>query len=62
MDVASFDIERYEFPNLLGLNFYIKGFLQEGVAASTKMDAQAKTLGEYLRMKKIAMPFSILNA
>jgi len=61
-DVASFDIERYEFPNLLGLNFYIKGFLQEGVAASTKMDAQAKTLGEYLRMKKIEMPFSILNA
>jgi len=55
-DTAAFEIIRYEFPNLYGLNFYIKGFLQDGVAASTKMDAQAKTLGEYLRFQKMNVP------
>ena len=59
-DTAEFDIRRYEFPNLLGLNFYLIGFLGEGVAATTRIDAQAKTLGEYLRAKKIAIPKSLL--
>ncbi|MBT8221006.1 MAG: DUF1446 domain-containing protein [Bacteroidia bacterium] len=60
-ETASFKIARFEFPNLLGLNFYIKGFLQEGVAATTKMDGQAKTLGEYLRMKKVQIPKELLD-
>jgi len=60
-DTAAFEILRYEFPNLYGLNFYIKGLLQEGVAASTKIDPQAKTLGEYLRAKKVQMPISLLR-
>lgn len=60
-DAAPFEIIRYDFPNLLGLNFYLIGFLGDGVAASTKMDAQAKTLGEYLRAKKIEVPQSLLK-
>ena len=60
-DIASFDIQRYDFPNLLGMNFYIRGFLGDGVAASFKMDPQAKTLGEYLRMKMIAVPASLVG-
>ncbi|MEM7369394.1 MAG: acyclic terpene utilization AtuA family protein [Bacteroidota bacterium] len=60
-DIASFEIQRYDFHTLLGLNFYLMGFLQEGVAASTKMDAQAKTLGEYLRAKWIEVPESLLK-
>lgn len=60
-DCAPFDTERYELPNLLALNFYIKGFLGDGVAASTKADPQAKTLGEYLRAKFIEAPESLLN-
>ena len=60
-DTATFEIIRYEFPNLFGLNFYIKGLLQEGVAASTRIDPQAKTLGEYLRAKKIDLPISLLS-
>jgi hypothetical protein len=58
-DLDKFDIERYELPNFLSLNFVIKGFLGEGPAASFKMDPQAKTLGEYLRVKIIAVPASI---
>ena len=60
IDAAPFEIERYEFPNLFALNFYIKGFLEDGVAANTKIDGQAKTLGEYLRAKKVELPESLL--
>jgi len=59
-DCAPFDIDRYELPNLLALNFYIHGLLGEGVAASVRSDPQAKTLGEYLRAKVVQMPESIL--
>ncbi len=59
-DLQSFEIERYEFPNLLAVNFYIKGVLGEGVAASVRNDPQAKTLGEYLRAKIVDLPESIL--
>lgn len=58
-DMEPFEIERYDLPNLLALNFYIKGVLGEGVAASVRNDPQAKTLGEYLRAKKIEVPESI---
>jgi hypothetical protein len=59
-DMDPFDIERYELPNLFAVNFYIKGVLGEGVAASVRNDPQAKTLGEYLRAKVIEVPESIL--
>ncbi len=58
-DVAPYAIERYALPNLRALNFYIKGFLGEGVAASLKSDPQAKTLGEYLRVKSIPVPAAL---
>jgi hypothetical protein len=60
-DLNQFEIERYELPNFWSLNFVIKGFLGEGPAASFKMDPQAKTLGEYLRVKVITVPESIFD-
>jgi len=59
-DMAEYEIERYELPNLLALNFYIKGVLGEGAAASLRNDGQAKTMGEYLRAKIVEMPESIV--
>jgi hypothetical protein len=59
-DMSGYEIERYEFPNLLAVNFYIKGVLGEGVAASLRSDPQAKTLGEYLRAKVVEVPQSIV--
>jgi hypothetical protein len=44
----------------LAVNFYIKGILGEGAAASVRLDAQAKTLGEYLRAKIVDIPESIV--
>lgn len=58
-DTAPFEIKRYNFPNLLGLNFYLIGFLGDGVAANTRVDKQAKSLGEYLRAKVIEVPESL---
>ena len=59
-DVAPFEIQRYDLPNLRAVNFYIKGILGHGVAASMRSDPQAKTLGEYLRAKIIEVPVSVL--
>ena len=59
-DLSAYEMERYEMPNLLALNFYIRGVLGEGVAASLRSDPQAKTLGEYLRAKMVEVPESIV--
>ncbi|MDD5647977.1 MAG: exopolyphosphatase, partial [Dehalococcoidia bacterium] len=60
-DMSKYEIERYEFPNLYAVNFYIRGVLGEGVAASLRSDPQAKTLGEYLRARVIEAPESIVH-
>ena len=55
-EVASLRVDRYRFANLRALNFVVHDLLQEGVAASTRQDAQAKALGEWLRSRIVAMP------
>ena len=53
-------IDRYRFPLLRSLNFVIHGLLEEGVAASTRQDPQAKALGEWLRSRTTEIPISLL--
>ena len=53
-------IDRYRLPNIRSLNFVIHGLLEEGVAASTRQDAQAKSLGEWLRARVVDIPDSLL--
>ena len=60
-DTAGFRVERHELPNLRALNFVLHDFLGEGVASSTRADPQAKTLGEYLRCKPVALPRSLID-
>tara|TARA_B100000686_G_scaffold35331_4_gene36912 strand:- start:7429 stop:9210 length:1782 start_codon:yes stop_codon:yes gene_type:complete len=55
-DVAKYDVERFDLPNILSLNFYIHDILQDGVSSSTRLDGQAKSLGEYIRAKEIDAP------
>lgn len=55
-EAAGLEIRRYELPNLKALNFVIDGFLGDGVASSTRPDAQAKGLGEYLRSRHVLIP------
>jgi Acyclic terpene utilisation family protein AtuA len=54
-------VERHVFPNLRSLNFVIVGLLGRGVAESTRQDAQAKSLGEYLRAKVVDIPTELVN-
>ena len=58
-DMAMYEIERYEMPNLRALNFYIRGVLKDGVSSNNRIDGQAKSLGEYLRAKVIEVPASL---
>ncbi|MAR54880.1 MAG: exopolyphosphatase [Acidimicrobiaceae bacterium] len=60
-EAAERKIDRYELPNLLSLNFIFQGLLEEGVAASTRQDPQAKALGEYLRAKLADIPEMLLS-
>lgn len=53
-------VDRYELPNLLGLNFVVRGFLDEGVSSSLFIDPQAKGLGEYLLSRPVAIPKRLL--
>ncbi|MGC8509301.1 MAG: acyclic terpene utilization AtuA family protein [Acidimicrobiales bacterium] len=55
-ETAPLTIERYRLPALRSLNFVIVDLLQEGVAASTRQDAQAKGLGEWLRARMVDVP------
>lgn len=61
VEAANHRVERYEFDNLLSLNFIFHGLLEEGVAASTRQDPQAKALGEYLRAKVVDVPEALLG-
>ena len=55
-DLAPWEIDRYEMPNLKALNFYIHGILGDGVSANNRLDGQAKSLGEYIRSRTITVP------
>ena len=59
-EAADLPIDRYELPNLLALNFVIHGLLAPGVSATTRPDAQAKGLGEYLRSRLVPVPADLL--
>ena len=55
-ETAAHEVRRYELPNLRALNFVIVGLLGEGVASSVRPDAQAKSLGEWLRAREVELP------
>ncbi len=60
-EVAGRPVERYRLPRLWALNFVVRGLLDEGVAASTRYDAQAKGLGEWLRSRFVDVPLSLVD-
>jgi hypothetical protein len=59
-EAAGLEIDRYELPNLLAVNFVIHGLLAPGVSGTTRPDAQAKGLGEYLRSRIVPGPVGLL--
>ena len=60
-EAADLRVDRHRLPNLRSLNFVLHGLLEEGVAASTRQDAQAKSLGEWLRARVVDVPADLLE-
>jgi hypothetical protein len=60
-ETAPLPVERHEFPGLRAVNFVIAGLLGEGVAASARLDPQAKSLGEWLRARVVDIPRELLS-
>jgi hypothetical protein len=60
-EARGLEIERHPLPNLLAINFVIKGLLGEGVSSSTRHDPQAKALGEFLRARLVDVPEVLLG-
>ena len=59
-EAADLDVDVYLLPNLGAVNVVIHGLLGEGVAASTRIDPQAKGLGEWLRARLVAVEDGLL--
>jgi len=59
-EAAALEVDRYELPNLLALNFVVHGLLAPGVSATTRPDPQAKGLGEYLRSRLVTVPADLV--
>ncbi len=60
-EAQGLEVHRHPLPNILSINFVIVGLLGEGVAASTRADGQAKSLGEWLRARWVELPQSLLD-
>ena len=56
--IAKTEVIRYELPNLLALNFIIKGSLEGGGSDSLLHDAQGKTHGQLLLLLELDAPES----
>ncbi|WP_235503382.1 acyclic terpene utilization AtuA family protein [Aeromicrobium sp. Root495] len=57
---ADLDVEVHAFPELAGVNIVIHGLLGEGVASSTRLDPQAKAVGEWLRARVVTIPEELI--
>ncbi|MEM9130696.1 MAG: acyclic terpene utilization AtuA family protein [Actinomycetota bacterium] len=60
-ETADLEVDRHLLPALRSMNFVVHGLLQEGVAASTRQDGQAKSLGEWLRARRVDVPTDLLS-
>lgn len=60
-EAAPLDIEIHPLANLAAVNIVIHGLLGDGVASSTRLDPQAKGLGEWLRARECAIPTGLLS-
>jgi hypothetical protein len=54
-------IEVHPLPNLRAVNVVIHGLLGRGVAETTRVDPQAKGLGEHLRARLVDIPTELLD-
>ena len=61
LETATLAIDWYRLPAMRLLNFVIHDLLDEGVAASTRQESQAKGLGGWLRSRVVELPVALLE-
>ena len=61
-DVCEGEVERFELPNLLAVNFLLHRSLGGGGTLSLLLDAQGKTYAQYLLAATVEVPEGLLNA
>ncbi len=61
-ETSALVVDRYRLANLWALNFFIHDLLEEGVAASSRLDKQAKGLGEWLRSRLVEVPVDLVGS
>ena len=60
-EAAALDVEVHPLPNLRAVNVVVRGLLGRGVADSTSLDPQAKSLGEQVRARLVDVPVGLLD-
>lgn len=55
-------IERIEFPNVRAVHFLIRGLLGKGCTSNMRLDMLSKSVGEFLRAKKVDVPKGLLKS
>ena len=60
-EARDLEVTREELPAVRAVLFRIYGLLGEGVAAATRFDPQAKSVGEWLRSRLVEVPVALLT-
>jgi len=60
-EAADLEVDIHVLPNLRAVNVVLHGVLGRGVAESTRVDPQAKGLGEHLRARLVDIPQALLG-
>ena len=61
-DVCEGEVERFELPNLLAVNFLLHQSLGGGGTLSLLLDAQGKTYAQYLLAAEVEVPEELIHA
>jgi hypothetical protein len=61
-DVCHGEVERFELPNLLAVNFLLHRSLGGGGTLSLLLDAQGKTYAQFLLAATVEVPESLVHA
>ena len=60
-EAGELDIDVHPLPNLRAVNIVVHGLLGRGVSQTSRVDPQAKGLGEHLRARLVDIPTDLLD-
>jgi hypothetical protein len=61
-EAASLPITRHELPEIHSIHFVFHGLLGDGCSSNGRLDALAKSAGEFLRARELEIPVGLLEA